>query len=499
MTKAHRATLIERLSLLATLWLGFGLRLFQLGRDSFWADEAGQIYVALLPSIPEMFALQRLHAMAMPLDYLATRGMRYLGLHEMILRFPAAMWGFLTLPVCYILIRRLWPRADRNIALITTLLLAVAPLHVQYAQEMRFYAALTFFYHTATYWGVRAMQRGARRTWAIFTGVAIVGVYFHPYVALSVVTTLLLYLLWYFPEPVRRLRWLLSTVIIALGALPGYAYFGAHQRYDYPLLLWEDNWLTPMLEGLGWGFLPYAEATQRMGWWGWLNAGFAVIGLVALIRRLNFTKRRPAPILILLVSSIIQSGLIIVADALKGYWFASRQLLHLNTVALALTAWGVIVSARWLQAQMTTRMAHDATWLRRLVLGAMIGVLLLASLPMLGHYYAWPKSNGKPITRWLIEHHQEEADILNLGYDAMVYLYYFQALDAPELQAAFTTTTWDDLAADMDTASPTAYLIAPAALSAEERATIEALGFTEVFTPAVRHETTKTIFYRGEE
>lgn len=496
MNKTHQASPIERLSLLATLWLGFGLRLFRLGRDSFWADEAGQIYVALLPSIPEMFALQRLHAMAMPLDYLITRGMRHLGLYEMILRFPAAMWGFLTLPVCYILIRRLWPRADRDIALITTLLLAVAPLHVQYAQEMRFYAALTFFYHTATYWGVRAMQRGARRAWAIFTGVAIVGIYFHPYVALSVVTTFILYLLWYFPEPVRRLRWLLSTALIALGALPGYFYFGAHQRYDYPLLLWEDNWLTPMIEGLGWGFLPYAEATQRMGWWGWLNAGFAVIGLVALLRRLDLAKRRPAPVLILLVSSILQVGLIIVADALKGYWFASRQILHLNIVALALTAWGVIASARWLQAQMATRLAHNATR-RRLVLGVMIGALLLASIPMLGHYYAWPKSNGKPVTHWLIEHRQEEADILNLGYDAMVYLYYFQALDAPELQEKFRTTTWDELVADVAAAAPRAYLIAPAALSAEERAAIEALGFTEVFTPNVRHETTKTVFYRA--
>ncbi|HZY45742.1 MAG TPA: glycosyltransferase, partial [Anaerolineae bacterium] len=85
--------------MILVMFIGAALRFINLGRDSFWYDELLQVNIAAnhLPLLLSKMAENS----AMPLDYLLTHGMLLLGRSEFWLRFPAAMWGLLTLPLMY--------------------------------------------------------------------------------------------------------------------------------------------------------------------------------------------------------------------------------------------------------------------------------------------------------------------------------------------------------------------------------------------------------------
>jgi hypothetical protein len=83
--------------LLAIIFMGFILRTYQLGEDSFWNDEAGQGLAAIQPSFKSLLDMSRNHAMAMPLDYLVSFFTNKLDVNEYTMRFPSVIWSTLYL------------------------------------------------------------------------------------------------------------------------------------------------------------------------------------------------------------------------------------------------------------------------------------------------------------------------------------------------------------------------------------------------------------------
>jgi len=75
--------------------------------------------------------------------------MRLVGDGEFAVRALSALFGTLTIPVVYLLARRLTD--NESIGLLTALILAVSPFHVRFAQEARMYTLLTFNASLALY------------------------------------------------------------------------------------------------------------------------------------------------------------------------------------------------------------------------------------------------------------------------------------------------------------------------------------------------------------
>ncbi len=119
--------------------LGLALRLYALGRQPLWVDEAATLGIASLTwaefrdhvlwveaNPPAYYALMKLWSALAPPS-------------EVWLRLPSLLAGTAALPLFYLFCRRAFgPRA----AACGVLLLAVAPAHVRFSQEARNYAVL---------------------------------------------------------------------------------------------------------------------------------------------------------------------------------------------------------------------------------------------------------------------------------------------------------------------------------------------------------------------
>ena len=121
--------------------VGVALRLYAIGAKSLWIDESFSIWTATQP----LGALWRFTVQLdqhPPLYYTLLHFWLALGDAEVVVRGFSALWGALTLPVIYLIGERVGGRA---LGLLATLLLAISPLHVWFAQQARMYTMLTFF------------------------------------------------------------------------------------------------------------------------------------------------------------------------------------------------------------------------------------------------------------------------------------------------------------------------------------------------------------------
>jgi hypothetical protein len=129
-----------RIGLLAVLALAAFIRIWNLGRFSYWLDEIFQSYLIHAPR-RVFWATLRLDAVHPPLDYLIDRGVECLHPSDPARKLTSAAWGTGSIAALAALLRR---RGGRTIALLSAALLAGAPFHVRYSQELRPYALGTF-------------------------------------------------------------------------------------------------------------------------------------------------------------------------------------------------------------------------------------------------------------------------------------------------------------------------------------------------------------------
>lgn len=122
-------------------WLILGLaallRFYQLGAEGFWLDEVlslGQAPVSVWNAVVDFWLLRGLgrRISLLPLGLAL-----HLGDSEFVARLPYAIFSVLEVAALYLVVRRL---RDARTARLAMLLLALSPLHVWYAQEVRWYA-----------------------------------------------------------------------------------------------------------------------------------------------------------------------------------------------------------------------------------------------------------------------------------------------------------------------------------------------------------------------
>jgi mannosyltransferase len=152
---AKRMTVLSNQPWMQYVWLllitllAAALRLYKLGEWSFWIDELYTINHATAHFSSLNLLLQNIPPARnwIPVSViLAAQALNIWGVGEWSARIVAALIGILSIPILYFPTRRMF---GEQVALVAVLLLAVAPWHLFWSQNARFYSSVLLFYMLA--------------------------------------------------------------------------------------------------------------------------------------------------------------------------------------------------------------------------------------------------------------------------------------------------------------------------------------------------------------
>jgi mannosyltransferase len=144
-----------------------------LGSHSLWLDESVSATLATAPwhRFTDVVAHREPN---MALYYLLLRGWTVFGHSEAVLRIPSVFAALGALAVVIVVARELF---DERVALLAGLLLAVDPLFVQYAQDVRGYALCLLLVSASSWLFILGIQRPGTRPWATWVGYALLSAF----------------------------------------------------------------------------------------------------------------------------------------------------------------------------------------------------------------------------------------------------------------------------------------------------------------------------------
>lgn len=203
--------------IIAVILLGIGFRFVNLDRKGYWHDEvyttiraAGftryeidqELFQNHFVSAPALQKFQQLKSGSSSIDtinslvtedpqhpplyfLLARFWMQRFGSSILASRFLPALLSLLSLPLMYQLAMVLF--ASQKVALLATMLLALSPLDILFAQTARQYGLLTTTIIGTNWALLRALRRPTRLAWGWYILGTTIGLYTHPFFSLTLI------------------------------------------------------------------------------------------------------------------------------------------------------------------------------------------------------------------------------------------------------------------------------------------------------------------------
>jgi mannosyltransferase len=199
---------------------GLFLRLYNLGFNSIWLDEAAT-YNASIGSFSAIWQTMAAGDFNPPLFYWIEHVMLLLGNNEVILRFVPALFGILTIPVMYCAGKEF---VDRNAGIIAAAATTISPFLIYYSQEARAYSMALFFIAFAMVFYLRALKDNTVKNWALFGILSALAFWSHFYVFV-LIASLVVYALALQVQDIRKniknvRTILIAVVLFSLACLP---------------------------------------------------------------------------------------------------------------------------------------------------------------------------------------------------------------------------------------------------------------------------------------
>ncbi len=406
-------------ALISILLIGAFLRFYQLEYKSLWVDEIIQVTLAQ-QGFFETLQGMRTQVAAPPLDYLITWLMLQFGRNgivtsEFVLRFPAVMWGVLTIAFGYALAQRA-TRATLP-ALITAYLIALAPLLVRFSQEARFYMLSTMLMLALVYFFARAWETPNAKNWTWFALTLLLAFFTHYYVAF-VIGALLMYVAGVVVTNLWRAR---SRLVIARSALCDATEFIAAISNAAELrarVLGTGSALF-LLAFLAVPWLLYARPAQAQaqvfaissfaeligepvtsghvgGAWHLFAVrvlGLIILPVLAVFGTLNDARKNFSLGTLLALIVLVGACGVVFLDWAFHYFFTSRQLLFLVPFYVILISCGL--------AALYSFLARRNKILGALALFAALSIIGIVFLFSARAYYDWSKDDWRSAARLL--------------------------------------------------------------------------------------------------
>lgn len=177
MNTLRRLHWTETLILLGLMVLALALRLWHLGEQSLWLDEAATFAMSA-GSFGDVLRTALDHPLDFPLERFLLNPLTRYPPDEFLFRLPAALWGVLGAALTYLLARQVW---DRETALLAAGLLALSPYNIRYSQEARNYTSFLALHLLTLIMLMRAVRRPTGAAWALYALAAGITIYDHLY------------------------------------------------------------------------------------------------------------------------------------------------------------------------------------------------------------------------------------------------------------------------------------------------------------------------------
>jgi len=218
------------------LWLvivvAFFLRLYHLGYNDLWYDE--------IITLIKLVHLNFIKVWNPPLYYAFLAGwVKIFGFSEFSLRFPSLLFNLACVPLVFLLGKELF---NKSTALYASILFALSPFQLWYAQEARVYAFMLFCGLVSAYFQFLFMDR--RKNKFLYGAIifCISGLYSHPYYVFFAITQFICYLIF---NKNKSAKILMVLLLIPLAFLPllritCFRLFWVLQSYWMPSPSWKS-------------------------------------------------------------------------------------------------------------------------------------------------------------------------------------------------------------------------------------------------------------------
>jgi 4-amino-4-deoxy-L-arabinose transferase-like glycosyltransferase len=422
----------ERIAMIGLLLVGFGVRVWHLGTQSLWLDEALSVIFSRpnLRALLTILATQDLHP---PLYYLVLHfWMRLVGSSEFAVRFVSVAFGLPAIPATFLLGSSLFADSTgrkrgfdrgRQVGLIAATLVALSPFLVYYSQEARMYSALATFGVLSSLALWRLHEEPECRRWRVAYVVFTAGVIYTQYLGGLIVGFQLVYLFAVGTRRPRRaivgLLAILATAVTYVPWVPG-AILQIRRLVALPDF-WKGDFQLSYL-------LTHAFAAFTLGQFAALGSlyGVAAIAVVLVVGGLVSLTwrafRRGGGEAFVLTYLFVPMG-VLYAIVARDPKFAERYLIMVAPPFYLVIALGLTTAFRWLSG-VRTRQVRSACYL---IVGALGAALILGSSIQVWQIYGGPtyrKDDNRGAIAY-IEEHAQPGDVVALMMNTyQTYVYY---------------------------------------------------------------------------
>lgn len=195
----------------------FALRLWNLGTQSLWHDEAWSIFSAYHPL---MLGSPQIDPNTPPVFYISLSAwMRLVGDGIWVLRFWSAVIGVIVVPLIAAILRRWY---GNRVAVYGAFMAAIVPIFWTYSQEIRAYITVPLYALALLVLADRLLRKPDRLAWFSMLAVELLALYTHNLaVALVAWLDIIVLCIWVFRQDRRRvLMWLAAQAGVVLVYLP---------------------------------------------------------------------------------------------------------------------------------------------------------------------------------------------------------------------------------------------------------------------------------------
>jgi len=426
--KAHKFILI----LLLSIFLGGFLRLYDLGAESIWLDEANTVYVSgqSLSSIIIDYSP--------PLYFIITHFWTVVfGSSELAIRFPSAVFGIISIFLMYKIGYHLF---NQKIGLISSFLLSISSFAIWHSQDARYYSLLLLLTLLSFYFFIQILKSNSKWYYLGYALANILLVYNHLFGVFVIISQVFYFALFWKKYGQQRLKFAAMQIASMLALIP----LMVHVIGGGSLM---PGWLSEP------SFMSILNTLSEFS--GWYTAGlflfvaFSILSVIGILSIRWFKGRSGTrfesieEITLLLIWFSFPIIIPFLLSYILNPMYTDRYLIAALPAFLLLTAKGIVGINTLIGESLNNKFTY----------GIIIFIALI-SLVGLSQYYIEPTKEQWRETANFIEYHAQvdESIVFCADYTQKPFDYYYEG-DLEKFGLAWGETDTEKIDAVVDDAS----------------------------------------------